>query len=141
MRPPIILGAREFALQVRHRFGGHFFVKGFPVPVFLALDIRQIFAFDGASQDHGGAVGGPAGLTVGREQCGDVVSIHYQRLPAEGLPASFVDLHVVLQHGGLAPAEAVDVDGGAHVAQAPMADPLGGFPTDPSADSPSPSKA
>src|SRR5579883_229884 len=125
---PIGIGAGELAFELGDDFIGEVFGKGFTVPAVLVLDVIEAFAFDGAGEDYGGAAGGLAGGFVGGEELGDVVAVDDEGLPAEGFPALAVDLHVVLEHGGLALAEAVDVDGGAEVIEVVERGPLGGFP-------------
>ena len=47
--------------------------------------------------------------------------VHHQRLPAKASPPGAITLHVVLQHGGIALTESIDIDNGTEVIQTMIA--------------------
>ncbi len=98
------------------------------MPVFTILDVYKSFAFDRPRQHDRRTIGGQTSDFVSRLQMGNTVSIHGQRLPAEGLPAGLVDIQMTLQHGRLALTQTIDVDGRAEIAQAVESGPLRGLP-------------
>src|SRR5574337_180559 len=53
--------------------------------------------------------------SIGIEQGRDVVPVHFDGVPAEPLEAALVRVEIMLQHGGIALAQAVDVNRGAEI--------------------------
>ena len=54
--------------------------------------------------------------------------VNHQRLPAEAGPPGAITLHVVLQHGGIALTQSIDIDNGTEVIQAMIARDFNRFP-------------
>src|SRR5439155_332215 len=68
------------------------------------------------------------GLVESVQERRDIVSVHRQRIPPEATPPGAVGLYVVLQKGGIALAETVDIDDRAEVIELKMHGELGRFP-------------
>ena len=54
--------------------------------------------------------------------------VNHQRLPAKAGPSGSITLHVMLQHGGIALTESIDIHNGTEVIQAMMAREFSRFP-------------
>ena len=54
--------------------------------------------------------------------------VNHQRLPAKAGPPGAIGLHVVLQHGGIALTQSIDIDNGTEVIQAMIARDFNRFP-------------
>ena len=131
-RPPNLGGMairQERGVQFRERFVRfRTLLKGLAVPVHLVFDERHSLALQGAREDDGGTVLCLRRLVECVQERLDVVPIHWQRVPPEAAPPSAVGLDVVLQEGGIALAETVDIDDRAEVIELKMHCQLGRFP-------------